>query len=208
VAALTFDDGPHPVFTPRLLDLLRRRGLRATFFLVGQAAQAYPELVRRIAADGHVIGNHTWDHPPLVLVPGRERRRQMRRCQQAIAPLGTRFFRPPYGEHTTALRLDALWCGLDVIGWNVDVDDWFDTDIARMSRRLTTTVGPGSIVLMHDAIHDRGEPRLGRTLAHQACLDRSAAFSALDSALDDLTSRLQFVTITELLASGPAIHRS
>ncbi len=96
VAALTFDDGPDPAFTPRLLDILDKHQVSATFFVVGETAQKYPELIRRIAQTGHVIGNHSWDHPAFPLITGRERRAQMRACAKAIAPYGQRIFRPPY----------------------------------------------------------------------------------------------------------------
>lgn len=207
VAALTFDDGPHPEFTPRLLDLLQRYRVRATFFLVGEAAEARPDLVRRIANEGHAVGNHSWDHPPFVRLRGRARREQLRRCQAALGSPAPRWFRPPYGEHTAAVRLDALWYGLDVIGWTLDVDDWFDTDAARMAHRLTTGIHPGCIVLLHDAIHDGGRPQLGRPLTHAACLDRSPSLAALESALDQLAERWRFLTVPELLRLGPVIRK-
>src|SRR3990172_5069992 len=86
VVALTFDDGPHPEFTPRLLDILDKHQAQATFFMIGAAAQRYPDLVRRAAQAEHAIGNHSWDHPSFPLITGRERRAQMRACAQAITP--------------------------------------------------------------------------------------------------------------------------
>jgi len=95
VAALTFDDGPHPEYTPRLLEILERLQARATFFMVGEAAQRHREIVRRVADAGHAIGNHSWDHPSFPQITGRERREQIRPCERAIAPYGERIFRPP-----------------------------------------------------------------------------------------------------------------
>ena len=94
VAALTFDDGPHPDFTPRLLEILKRYDVRSTFFMVGEAAMKRPDLVRRVAEEGHTIGNHSWDHATFPLLSGRERRLQMRRCAKVLEPYGRRLFRP------------------------------------------------------------------------------------------------------------------
>jgi peptidoglycan/xylan/chitin deacetylase (PgdA/CDA1 family) len=100
VAALTFDDGPHPDYTLRLLEILGRHQATATFFVVGEAAQRHPDVVRQIAASGHALGNHGWDHTSLVTVDGRERRRQVRACAAAIGPCGERLFRPPFGHQS------------------------------------------------------------------------------------------------------------
>src|SRR6266849_2574451 len=86
VAALTFDDGPHPEYTPRLLQILERHQARATFFMLGEKAHRYPELVQRVAQAGHAIGNHSWDHPVFPEISRRERRDQIRACAKAIDP--------------------------------------------------------------------------------------------------------------------------
>ena len=117
VAALTFDDGPDPTCTPRLLDILERHHASATFFVVGETAQKYPELIRRMAQSGHAIGHHSWDHPAFPLITGRERRAQMRACAKAIAPYGQRIFRPPFGAQDVASRLSVFWLGYRVITW-------------------------------------------------------------------------------------------
>ena len=88
VAALTFDDGPHPEYTPRLLDMLDRYQAHATFFMVGESARNYPELVQRVANAGHAVANHSWNHRSFVLLSGSERRAQIRECEKAIAPYG------------------------------------------------------------------------------------------------------------------------
>jgi len=204
VAALTFDDGPHPVFTPRLLDLLRRHEARATFFLVGDSARAHPHLVQRIAREGHAIGNHSWDHPAFPRIPGRERRRQLRLCGDAIAPYDTRLFRPPYGEHTLAVRVDAMRCGYDVVRWSLDVGDWWEPRESDIAQHLTEGIQPGSVVLLHDAIHDQGQPRVGPPLEHAALVDRSVSLAGLALALERLRGRMKFVTLPELLALGAA----
>ena len=134
VAALTFDDGPHPQYTPPLLEILNTFNVRATFFLVGTSAAQYPDLVRQIAHAGHAIGNHSWDHKAtFTSLSRKERRKQIRQCQQAIAPYGSRIFRPPWGARNTGVLLDALCLRYKLIGWNLDVQDW-RSRIAIMSR--------------------------------------------------------------------------
>src|ERR1700751_666629 len=102
VAALTFDDGPHPEYTPRLLAVLAQHQVRATFFMVGEVAQQHPALVRQVAQEGHTIGNHSWDHQSFRTLPGPARRRQIRSCARVLAPYGHALFRPPYGEYSLA----------------------------------------------------------------------------------------------------------
>ena len=128
VAALTFDDGPHAEYTPRLLDILARHHARATFFMLGQSAIQYPDLLRRIAQAGHAIGNHSWDHASFPFITGRQRREQIRACARAIAPYGQRLFRPPYGEQSLASRLNILRMRYKVILFNCEVGDWFNPD--------------------------------------------------------------------------------
>lgn len=95
VVSLTFDDGPHPDFTPQLLEILERHQARATFFVVGEAAHRQPELLQQLALAGHVIGNHTWDHPSLPRLTGTERRQQILRCKEVIAPYDRGLFSSP-----------------------------------------------------------------------------------------------------------------
>ena len=115
--ALTFDDGPSPQYTPRLLDGLKQRGVHATFFLIGQQVQDYPELVQRIRAEGHQIGNHTYDHAPLDRLSCGEAMADLSRCDgvlQELAGEGTYWVRPPYGfiteEELAAWSTPMLYC--------------------------------------------------------------------------------------------------
>lgn len=198
VAALTFDDGPHPQFTPLLLDILKSNHAHATFFMRGKAASEHPNLVRRIAEEGHAIGNHSWDHPSFPLISGRERRQQIRACAAAIGPYGgQRLFRPPYGHQSIASRLDALWLGHRVVTWNASVEDWCDRDADWMAAQLVKRIKPGGIVVLHDAIY--WSPQEGGP--HE---DRKPMLSAVAMALGQLDGRFRFVTIPELLQHGRA----
>lgn len=197
VVALTFDDGPDPEFTPRFLEILDRHQAHATFFMVGEAAHRYPELVRQVAQAGHAIGNHSWDHPSLPLISGRERRRQIRACGRAIAPYGQGLFRPPFGHQNVASRLDALWLGLKVIAWNLAVEDWLGRDGQWMVDRVTTQLQPGSVVLFHDSLY---------TFLEERYVNREPTLQAVDLLLKCLGHRFRFVTVPELLRHGSPQH--
>jgi peptidoglycan/xylan/chitin deacetylase (PgdA/CDA1 family) len=193
VVALTFDDGPDPTCTPRLLDILERHQASATFFVVGETAQKYPELIRRIAQSGHAIGNHSWDHPAFPLITGRERRAQMRACAKAIAPYGQRIFRPPFGVQDVASRLSVFWLGYRVVTWNLVAEDWLDHDAEQMVNHVRDKVRPGSIILFHDSLHDIIEERY---------INREPTLQAVDMLLEQLGDRFRFVTVPELLQHG------
>jgi peptidoglycan-N-acetylglucosamine deacetylase len=201
-AALTFDDGPHPEFTPHLMDILEKYEARATFFMLGEAAQQDPELVRRVAQAGHAIGNHSWDHASFPFISRRERQEQIQACQQAIAPYGQRLFRPPYGEQSVASRLDPLWLGYKVIGWNVEVGDWWDDDADRMADLLVRRLRPGSIVLLHDALRAHSGADRRPMFTHIPYVDREPMLKALTLFLEQTGDRFRFVTVPELLRHG------
>ncbi len=194
-AALTFDDGPDPTWTPKLLSILEGAGARGTFFVVGKQAAQHPELVARLTAGGHAVGNHTWDHPSLPTLRSRYRRLQLRWCQEALGEHASGLFRPPYGHQTLASQLDGALLGLRGIGWSAIAEDWLDdpaeTLVARVERRLA----PGAIVLFHD--------RLATTVDPRYC-DRAPTLRAVELLLARWRGRLQFVTVPELLRRGAA----
>jgi peptidoglycan/xylan/chitin deacetylase (PgdA/CDA1 family) len=193
VAALTFDDGPHPDYTPRLLNLLERYQVRATFFVVGEMAQRYPEILRRIARAGHVLGNHTWDHPSLPRLPRRERIAQVRAATRLLAPYGVALFRPPYGHQSLASHLEVLALGYRVLTWNQHAEDWKAHDADRLAARLSAELKPGNIILLHDSLYH---------LSAQHVDDRSAMLQAVDEFLARQRGRFRFVTVPELLRLG------
>jgi len=199
VAALTFDDGPHPVYTPRLLDILARHRARATFFMIGENAARYPDLVRRVAAAGHAIGNHSWNHPRMPSLASAERRIQIRKCAHAIAPYGSRLFRPPRGLQTKASRLDTLWLRHRVITWSIQADDWMPHDAIWTADHLERHIKPGSIILLHDMLWD---------LSVKEAADRSAMLEGLDRFLDRMRGRYRFLTVPELLRTGRPARRN
>lgn len=191
--ALTFDDGPDPQWTPRLLAVLEAAGARGTFFMVGKAAAAQPELVARVAAGGHAIGNHTWDHPSLPTLKGRLRRAQIRWCAAALSPHGCRLFRPPYGAQTPASQLDAVLLGHRVVAWDSIAEDWLDDPPERLVERVERRLRPGSIALFHDRLATTIDLRYG---------DRAPTVRAVELLLGRHRGRYRFVTVPELLALG------
>ncbi|MFE1174387.1 glycosyltransferase [Streptomyces sp. NPDC058773] len=165
--ALTFDDGPDPVWTPRILDALRRNHVHATFFVVGTQVVAHPELVRRIVAEGHQIGIHTFTHPDLARLAPWQRSLELRETQLAVAGAAgvtTALLRPPYSSKSDALD-DADWSVLqqaDAAGYVTalttrDAEDWRRPGADRIVARATPHGHAGQIVLMHDGGGDRAQ---------------------------------------------------
>ena len=154
--ALTFDDGPDPVHTPSVLTRLRAAGTTGTFFLVGERAAAAPDVVGRVVADGHAIGNHTFTHPRLKWWDFRAAGREVARCEallSELAPSQSRWFRPPFGRLTPGLWAAARKQGLRVVTWSLDSGDWrcrSATDAAACAAEVLALVRPGDTVLVHD----------------------------------------------------------
>ena len=197
IVALTFDDGPHPRFTPLVLDTLRKHGARATFFMVGEAAERYPAIVRRAVSEGHAIGNHTWDHPSFRLITSSERKTQIGRCADAIGSYNEgRLLRPPFGDQTAGSRLDAFRMGYKVITWSLEVEDWKCRDVDLMTDRLIDEIHPGCIILLHDRLYTWGDA------SH---IDRSFMVEALDRVLEEIRPRYSLVTVPELLDAATPI---
>ena len=162
--ALTFDDGPDPVETPRVLDILAAHGVTATFFLIGERAERAAGLARRIAEAGHDLGNHTWSHRSLWLAGPSETARQVRRGHDAIAQAaGTppRFFRPPWGMTNLALFPIIRALGTPCVFWTLQTEGRRPADPALQVERARRRVGPGSILDLHDA---DGVPGAGERL--------------------------------------------
>ena len=197
LAALTFDDGPDPTCTPQLLDLLARHGAKATFFMVGARAKAHPDLVARVAAEGHDIGNHSWDHPALSLLSKADFEDQITRTRTVLAPHGQVLMRPPYGLQSLRSFLQARRLGYRVVCWNGVGIDWLGDHAATLAQRMLDPLGPGSILLLHDSLY---------TYAEERFRDRGPMLEAVDILLTRRPD-YRFVTVTELLRHGSAVKR-
>jgi peptidoglycan-N-acetylglucosamine deacetylase len=193
LAALTFDDGPHPQYTPHFLELLKRHDAKATFFMIGEAAHRHPDLVRAVAEAGHAIGNHSWNHPSFPLITRSERRLQVRRCAEAIAPYDCKLFRPPYGSENIPSHLDVWRLGYRMVNWNIGVPDWLDHEGPWLADRIAERLRPGSVILMHDGLFNPADSRYA---------DRSATLAAVSQLLESNPQHLRFVTLPEMFRCG------
>jgi peptidoglycan/xylan/chitin deacetylase (PgdA/CDA1 family) len=188
--ALTFDDGPNATLTPKLLDLLAARHLKATFFVVGQNAADHPEILKRAVREGHEIGNHSWSHPNLGKMSDDAVRRELQKTDDAItAAIGKRptLLRPPYGSITAH---EKKWIhdefGYRIILWDVDPLDWKRPGPSVVTARILKETKAGSIVLSHD-IHP-------------------PTIEAMPATFDQLMKKgFKSVTVTELLAMATPI---
>ncbi|WP_199829204.1 polysaccharide deacetylase family protein [Streptomyces rimosus] len=169
---LTFDDGPSPRYTARILAVLARYGAHATFFELGQNVVLYPSLTHRVHGSGNSVQNHTWSHPDLRYVSAPEFEHQVAatdravRAQTGITPC---YLRPPYGGVNSTVRRRAAALGKTIKLWTVDSRDWARPGARVIERRVLDNVRPGSVVLLHDGGGDRSQtvaalPTILRTL--------------------------------------------
>lgn len=165
--ALTFDDGPHPVYTPQVLALLKKHRVKATFFCIGKHAAQYPGLLSAIHEQGHLIGNHSFSHAPSIDFNGKAAwLKEIRQTDAAIATaIGSRplFFRPPYGVTTPHLAAAIRTSGHEVIGWRVRPYDTVEQPPLRIAHTILKKTRPGVIILLHDT-HERIVPILEQLL--------------------------------------------
>ena len=187
--AITFDDGPDPRWTAEVAAILDEHGVKGTFFLVGKAVDRWPEVARRLADDGHLLGNHSYHHDYWRWLDPRYP--DLDRTQAAFhdrLDLCPALFRPPHGQRTPFVVAHARSEGLRTVTWDVSAEDWSDSDGARVARRILDQVRPGSIVLLHDGLDGEGEA------------DRSVLVEALPLILDGLEDEgLEPVRLDELL---------
>jgi peptidoglycan/xylan/chitin deacetylase (PgdA/CDA1 family) len=182
--AITFDDGPQDVQTPRLLKMLKARGIKATFFCVGQCVAQSPEIARQIVEEGHEIANHSWNHPLLTKMGEAAVKDQIDRTHNVIKQttgVTPTLLRPPYGGFTVKQRAwaNAVW-NYKVILWDVDSLDWKHRSPAKTESIILAETKKGSIILCHDI--------------HKTTVD------AMPATLDALRAKgFKFVTVTELM---------
>ncbi len=153
LAALTFDDAPHPMYEPLVLDTLRRAGVHATFFVIGRNARAYPYFIRDMAEQGHEIGNHTFHHvrlPPLTPTDVKQELTLTDQTLQGITGKPVRYFRPPGGDYTPATLRAAEGLGLTTVFWTDDPGDFQNPGVNVLLERYTRTLRRGGVVLLHD----------------------------------------------------------
>jgi peptidoglycan/xylan/chitin deacetylase (PgdA/CDA1 family) len=201
VVALTYDDGPNPPYTDELLSVLRAEGVHATFFVVGRAVAAYPNVVRREFLDGNAIGNHTWSHDHLVLYQKSGLRRTLERTDRAIfdaTGAHTRIMRPPFGERDWLVLGEVRKLGYTPVMWSVPLaNDWEYPPARVIAARVLRYVGDGAIIDLHDG--NRGIVCARIRSAGRLC-DRSADVAASRLIIEALKRRgYRFVTIPELL---------
>ena len=160
--ALTFDDGPNTAWTPRLLDLLATHGVKATFFMLGSRAEQEPELVRRVAAEGHLIGNHSWSHPNLARTAAGRVREELTRTNAVLEQITgqrLRYFRPPFGARRPMVFSIARELGLTPVLWNAMTSDWSEKDAEKIAAALAKKIdglknsGWAANVVLHDGAH-------------------------------------------------------
>lgn len=180
--ALTFDDGPSED-TPALLDLLKAEGVKATFFVIGRQIEKYPEVVRRIAAEGHQLGNHTYSHPNLMLCTPERTRRELERVQQQIQDLTGQkptFWRPPFGFRSPWTQPVASKLGLRCALWTINPRDFQDPGTDVIVERTMTRVDKGVIVLLHDGLEKRGQTLESTRELIRLVREKNFAFVRLD----------------------------
>jgi peptidoglycan/xylan/chitin deacetylase (PgdA/CDA1 family) len=190
--ALTFDDGPNPACTPRLLDILASHNAHATFFMLGNFAEREPALVRRILAAGHLIGNHSWSHPNLARTPARlvdEELTRTRETLQQITGAPVKYFRPPYGGRRPHVLRVARRLGMIPVTWNAMTNDWAEPSADATAARLIRFIdrleqrGRAANIVLHDGNH------------RQLGADRNASVTAAGQLLARYATNHRFVTL-------------
>lgn len=148
--ALTFDDGPHPYYTEQLLDGLKERGVRASFFVMGKQAESCPELILRMQAEGHLIGNHTYSHLQLSRSNRAAFKAELVKTNELLCSITgeePQYVRPPYGSWDKSLEREL---SMVPVFWNVDPLDWCSKDTAGIVRKVMGKVKENAVILMHD----------------------------------------------------------
>jgi peptidoglycan-N-acetylglucosamine deacetylase len=193
--ALTFDDGPDPIFTPQVLNILTQFRARGTFFVIGKRAEQYPEIIRAIAEAGHEVGNHTYTHRPLWLLPPHQTRREIDRCTQVLTTIlgrPPRYFRPPWGRSNLAAVRHSARVRQQGILWSVRGEGWLPLAKPEMMVRIMARkLHPGAIIDLHDGGGFVQTPaRLVTALPELLRLIQARGYRSL--------------TLSELLAEGAA----
>jgi len=189
--ALTYDDGPNDPHTLRLLEILDRHEVKATFFLIGHYVRQRPDIAREVAKAGHVIGNHTFTHPLLIFKTAAEIRRELSDCRAVIQDAvgeHSNLFRPPFGGRRPATLHIARELGLEPIMWNVTGYDWNAPPAAVIERKVSKQIRGGDVILLHDGGHQ------------QMGADRSQTVQATDHLIKRSKQEgYSFVTVPDMM---------
>jgi peptidoglycan-N-acetylglucosamine deacetylase len=189
--AFTYDDGPNDPCTWRVMEVLERRGVKATFFLIGHFVRQKPEIARALGEAGHAVGSHTWDHPNLIFCSTAEVRRQLDLAQRAIfdaTGIEPRLFRPPFGGRRPATLRTVRASGLLPIMWNVTCYDWRAKSAEEIVAHAARQIRGGDVILLHDG----GYRHIGA--------DRSRTVAASEQILSRYQDEgYEFVTVPRML---------
>jgi peptidoglycan/xylan/chitin deacetylase (PgdA/CDA1 family) len=192
--ALTYDDGPNDPHTLRLLEVLARHNVRATFFCVGSYVRQRPEIVREIVNAGHIVGNHTFTHPLLTFMSSDEIRAELSNCRAALQDaIGehSNLFRPPFGGRRPAVLRIARELDLEPVMWNVTGYDWNAPPAAEIEKKVSKQIRGGNVILLHDGGHK------------QIGADRSQTVLATDHLIAKYKQEgYEFKPIPQLLVEG------
>ncbi|WP_166244387.1 polysaccharide deacetylase family protein [Paenibacillus turpanensis] len=187
--ALTFDDGPDGIYTPKVLDVLKKHKVKATFFVMGSRVEGHPSVTKRIVREGHSLGNHTYWHPKLYqenIQRLRWEAAQTDKIIQSTVGYSPRLFRPPYGGLNEDVLRELEKMNFRVIGWSVDSRDWTQADAGTVQQTVLEQLHPGAIILMHSGGH--------------WSQDLSDMVEAVDQLIPQLKNKgLRFVTIPQML---------
>jgi peptidoglycan/xylan/chitin deacetylase (PgdA/CDA1 family) len=188
---LTYDDGPNDPHTLRLLEVLAKYGVHATFFLIGRYVQQQPQIARAIAQAGHVVGNHTFTHPLLIFKSESEIRQELTQCRDALQDaIGepSNLFRPPFGGRRPAVLRIAHELGQQPVMWNVTGYDWSAPPANEIERKVANQIRGGDVILLHDGGHK------------QVGADRSQTVIATDHLITRYKAKgYEFVTIPQMM---------
>ena len=194
--ALTYDDGPNDPHTLRLLEVLAKHDVRATFFLIGRHVEYRPDIVRSVVQAGHVVGNHTFTHPNLIFASPQRTRQELQQCDQALRDAvgeHSRLFRPPFGGRRPGTLQLARSLGLDPVMWNVTGWDWSGKPAGSIEQKVGKQIRGGDVILLHDGSHAVfGADRAQTVLATDRLIARYK------------TEGYEFVTVPEMFRK-PAI---
>jgi peptidoglycan/xylan/chitin deacetylase (PgdA/CDA1 family) len=194
--ALTYDDGPNDPHTLRLMEVLEKDGVRATFFLIGRYVEMRPDIVREVFKAGHMIGNHTFTHPYLAVTSAAKTREEVENCQHAIEDAtgeSPKLFRPPFGSRRPYTLRSARSLRLEPIMWNVTSWDWKVPPAAKIVQTCNRHMQGGDVILMHDGSHvamgaDRWQTVIATHLLIEEWREKKCEFVTIPEMMESVVS--------------------